>query len=95
MVFIPKSIKTNFANRISCQGTKHSYTYKIDVKFSAINLAETKNHADVDKLKSQYHSWLLETHQEEKAAEIKEMEGDKRSALQLYIKAGLVSRAAK
>jgi len=37
----------------------------------------------------------LETRQEEKAAEIKEIEGDKRGALQLYMKAGLVSKAAK
>ncbi|VVC40970.1 Armadillo-type fold,Tetratricopeptide-like helical domain [Cinara cedri] len=62
---------------------------------NAINLAESKNRPDVDELKSRYHLWLLETCQEEKAAEIKEMEGDKRSALQLYMKAGLVSRASK
>lgn len=61
----------------------------------AINLSELKNRPDVDDLKSRYHFWLLETCQEEKAAEIKETEGDKRSALQLYIKSGLVSRAAK
>lgn len=53
------------------------------------------NQPDVNELKSQYHFWLLETNQEERAAEIKEMEGDKRSALKLYMKAGLVSRAAK
>lgn len=68
---------------------------KNNVKFSAIALAETKNCVDVDELKLQYHGWLLETRQEEKAAEIKDIEGDKRSALQLYMKAGLVSRAAK
>lgn len=61
----------------------------------AIHLAESKNRSDVDDLKSQYHCWLLDTCQEEKAAEIKEMEGDKRSALQLYMKAGLFSKAAK
>jgi len=61
----------------------------------AIHLAESKNRADVDDLKSQYHFWLLETCQEEKAAEIKEIEGDKRASLQLYMKAGLVSKAAK
>lgn len=61
----------------------------------AINLSESKNRPDVDELKSRYHDWLLETCQEEKAAEIKESEGDKISALQLYMKAGLVSRAAK
>lgn len=61
----------------------------------AINLAQSKNRPDVDELKSRYHYWLLETRQEEKAAEIKEIEGDKRAALQLYMKAGLVSKAAK
>lgn len=61
----------------------------------AINLAELMNRPNVEELKSQYHTWLLETSQEEKAAEIKEAEGDKRSALNLYMKAGLVSRAAK
>lgn len=64
-------------------------------EISAIQLAESKNRPDVDELKSRFHCWLLETHQEEKAAEIKEAEGDKRSALRLYMKAGLVSRAAK
>ncbi|XP_026810375.1 intraflagellar transport protein 172 homolog isoform X2 [Rhopalosiphum maidis] len=62
---------------------------------NAIHLAESKNRPDVDDLKSQYHFWLLDTCQEEKAAEIKEMEGDKMSALQLYMKAGFFSKAAK
>ncbi|XP_050421465.1 intraflagellar transport protein 172 homolog [Adelges cooleyi] len=62
---------------------------------NAIRLAELKNRPDVNDLKSRYHLWLLETHQEERAAEIKEMEGDKRPALELYMKAGLFSRAAK
>lgn len=85
---------TDFPNSIFSHGIE-SYTFKRYVKFSAIILAESKNHADVNELKSKYHNWLLETHQEERAAEIKEMEGDKRSALQLYMKAGLVSKAAK
>lgn len=69
--------------------------FYLTFEISAINLAESKNRPDVDDLKSRYHSWLIETRQEEKAAEIKELEGDKRSALHLYIKSGLVSRAAK
>ncbi|XP_025413024.1 intraflagellar transport protein 172 homolog isoform X3 [Sipha flava] len=62
---------------------------------NAISLAESKNRPDVDELKLRYHAWLLETYQEEKAAEIEEIEGDKRTALQLYMKAGLVSKAAR
>ncbi|XP_050543646.1 intraflagellar transport protein 172 homolog isoform X2 [Daktulosphaira vitifoliae] len=62
---------------------------------NAINLAELKNRSDVDELKSKYQLWLLENHQEERAAEIKEIEGDIATALQLYIKAGLFNRAAK
>ncbi len=45
-------------------------------------------------MKKNYYTWLLETAQEEKAAEIKEEEGDYNTAIQLYLKGGIPARAA-
>lgn len=39
--------------------------------------------------------WLMSTQQEEKAAELKENEGDVMGALNLFLKAGLASHAAR
>lgn len=59
-----------------------------------INIAEKKKHPDVAELKAKYFEWLLETNQEEKAAEVKEVEGDYNQAIDLYLKGGLPARAA-
>ena len=37
----------------------------------------------------------MDTHQEGKAAEVKEQEGDDMAAINLYMKAGLAARAAR
>lgn len=42
----------------------------------SIRIAEKRNHPEVNELKKNYYDWLLETKQEEKAAELKEKEGD-------------------
>mmetsp|Transcript_30644 Transcript_30644/g.27829 ORF Transcript_30644/g.27829 Transcript_30644/m.27829 type:complete len:722 (+) Transcript_30644:437-2602(+) len=60
----------------------------------SIKIAEKKNHPDVKDLKNNYFEWLLETNQEEKAAEVKENEGDYIQAINLYLKGGLPARAA-
>ena len=57
-------------------------------------MAEKSHHGEVEELKSNYYSWLLESGQEEKAAEIKEEEGDYVTAIQLYLKGGIPARAA-
>lgn len=57
-------------------------------------MAEVKNHPELETLKRNYHAWLMETKQEEKAAELKEREGDYLGAMDMYIKSGLAARAA-
>lgn len=60
----------------------------------SIKIAEKKKHSDVAELKENYFVWLLKTGQEEKAAEVKENEGEYVNAIQLYLKGGLPARAA-
>ena len=48
----------------------------------------------MEELKKNYYNWLLETGQEEKAAEIKEEEGDYNLAITLYLKGGIPAKAA-
>eukprot|EP00744_Colponema_vietnamica_P002535 GILI01003961.1.p1 GENE.GILI01003961.1~~GILI01003961.1.p1 ORF type:complete len:1242 (-),score=439.08 GILI01003961.1:257-3580(-) len=60
----------------------------------AIRVAEKMNHPDVKEHKANFYQWLLETHQEEKAAELKERQGDYQTAVALYLKGGLPARAA-
>ena len=61
----------------------------------ALALAEAKGHPDLEEMRLAHGRWLLETGQEEKAGAIKEAEGDYREALELYLKAGLATRASR
>ncbi|OWF38575.1 intraflagellar transport protein 172 homolog [Mizuhopecten yessoensis] len=61
----------------------------------AIEVAEAKNHPELDNLKRSYYGWLMETGQEEKAGEVKEQEEDYMAAINMYMKAGLPARAAR
>ena len=61
----------------------------------AINLAEAKGHPQLDALKESHTRWLMDTNQEEKAGGIKEDEGAYMEALNLYLKAGMPSRASR
>lgn len=61
----------------------------------ALAVAEAKRHENLDELQASYQQYLTDTKQDEKAAELKEMEGDLQGALQLYMKAGLPTRAAQ
>ena len=45
-------------------------------------------------LKANYVTWLTETGQEEKAAELKERDGDLVTAIHLYLKVSSVSRVS-
>eukprot|EP00038_Savillea_parva_P019439 m.27515 g.27515 ORF g.27515 m.27515 type:complete len:1369 (+) comp4420_c1_seq1:587-4693(+) len=60
----------------------------------AIEVAEAKNHPGLAELKSNYDAYLARTHQEEKAGQLKERQGDIQGALNLYLRAGLPARAA-
>lgn len=59
-----------------------------------IAVAEGKGHPELDNLRRSYYSYLMETNQNEKAAEVKENEGDFTGAVNLYLKAGLPAKAA-
>jgi len=58
-------------------------------------LFEWQNHPQLDNLRKKYYQWLMDTHQEGKAGELKEQEGDDMAAINLYMKAGLPARAAR
>jgi len=58
-------------------------------------LFELQNHPQLDNLRKKYYQWLMDTHQEGKAGELKEQEGDDMAAINLYMKAGLPARAAR
>ncbi|KAH7719862.1 hypothetical protein AAVH_12667 [Aphelenchoides avenae] len=62
---------------------------------SAIELAKATNYRDLENLKAKYYRNLYETGQEEKAAQIKESEGDYTAALDLYLKSNQPALAAK
>ena len=59
-----------------------------------IKIAEKINHPDVSNLKMNYFDWLITTNQKDKAAELRENEGEYLEAIELYLKAGLPVRAA-
>ena len=61
---------------------------------AAIAIAESKNLAETESLKISYLQWLLETGQEEKAAVLKEKEGDVETAIRLYLQGSLPAKAA-
>eukprot|EP01105_Mastigella_eilhardi_P013040 TRINITY_DN2967_c0_g1_i2.p1 TRINITY_DN2967_c0_g1~~TRINITY_DN2967_c0_g1_i2.p1 ORF type:complete len:926 (-),score=269.09 TRINITY_DN2967_c0_g1_i2:2602-5379(-) len=66
--------------------------YKFD---EALTVADTKNSPNAEQLHSTYAKWLSDTGQEEKAAQLKEREGDVYAAVELYLKGGLPARAAQ
>ena len=61
----------------------------------AIDVAEAKGHPELDNLRRNYYQWLMDTHQEGKAGELKEREGDYMAAINLYMKAGMAARASR
>lgn len=63
--------------------------------FLAVQLAEFKGHPDVENLKKSHMQWLLDTHQQGHAGEIKESEGDVMAAINLYLRAGRPAKAAR
>ena len=62
---------------------------------SAVQLAEVKGHPEVESLRRGYTQWLLDTHQEEKAGELKEAEGDHLAAINMYLKASMPAKASR
>lgn len=60
----------------------------------AVKVAELKSHPELESLKKNYYTWLIDSGQEDQAAEMKEEEGDFISAIQLYLKAGMPGKAS-
>lgn len=59
-----------------------------------INIAEKRKHPKLHDLKANYFNWLLQTNQEERAAEVKARDGDYAGAISLFLKGKLPARAA-
>ena len=59
-----------------------------------ISIAEKRKHPKLNDYKANYFQWLLSTNQEEKAAEVKEKDGDYKEAISLFLKGKLPARAA-
>lgn len=41
------------------------------VNISVVDFCKTQNHSETDNLRRSYYQWLIDTNQEEKAAEVK------------------------
>jgi intraflagellar transport protein 172 len=60
----------------------------------AIIVAESRKHPEASRMRDDYLAHLLSTRQEERAAQLKEQEGDYDKAIALYLKGGLPAKAA-
>lgn len=61
----------------------------------SIAVAEARGHPEVQTLRRNYLQWLIQSNQEEKAAQLKEKEGDYQAAIELFLKGGLPAKAAQ
>ncbi|CAL8090514.1 unnamed protein product [Calicophoron daubneyi] len=62
---------------------------------NAIEIAEAKAWSGLEKLKKDHQTWLTETGQDEKAAELRQREGDLTTAVTLFLRAGVPGKAAR
>eukprot|EP01065_Artemidia_motanka_P041067 TRINITY_DN5263_c0_g4_i1.p1 TRINITY_DN5263_c0_g4~~TRINITY_DN5263_c0_g4_i1.p1 ORF type:complete len:1760 (+),score=631.40 TRINITY_DN5263_c0_g4_i1:78-5357(+) len=60
----------------------------------SIAVAASQQHPDTDKWRRKYYEWLMETKQQDLAAELRESEGKFTDAINLYLQGGLPARAA-
>ena len=60
----------------------------------SVKIAEKYAHPDIAKIKGQYYEWLLSNDQLDKAAQVKEHDGDFMTAIDLYIQGGYPAKAA-
>ena len=60
----------------------------------SVKIAEKYAHPEIAKIKGQYYDWLLSNDQLDKAAELKEQDGDFMEAINLYIRGGYPAKAA-
>ena len=60
----------------------------------SIKIAEKYAHPEIAKIKSQYYEWLISNDQLDKAAQLKELDGDFKKVIELYIQGGYPVNAA-
>lgn len=60
----------------------------------SVKLAEKYKHPEINKIKSQYFDWLMNNQEFDKAAELKEHDGEYQNAIELYLKGGYPAKAA-
>ncbi|XP_003971457.2 intraflagellar transport protein 172 homolog [Takifugu rubripes] len=60
-----------------------------------IAVAEARGHPELDNLRKNYFEWLIQTGQYNKAGAVKENQRDFQGAVNLYLKAGLPTKAAR
>ena len=60
----------------------------------SVKIAEKYAHPEIAKIKAQYYDWLISNDQLDKAAELKEHDGDFMAAIKLYIQGGYPAKAA-
>jgi len=60
----------------------------------AIRVAESRRHPDAKQMRGEIFQLMLDSRQEERAAALKEDEGDFTQAIELYLKAGMPANAA-
>lgn len=61
----------------------------------AIAVAEARGHPETENMRRQYFQFLLESKQEEKAAQLKQDEGDERTAIDLFLQGGFPAKAMR
>ncbi|KAL0271339.1 UNVERIFIED_CONTAM: hypothetical protein PYX00_008457 [Menopon gallinae] len=97
MAILNKEMKT--AEQIYLEQNEMDKALEMYQKFhkweEALDLAQSKGHADSERLRQKHLKWLLESHQEEKAGNLKEREGDYTGAINLYLAAKQPAKAAK
>ena len=60
----------------------------------SVKIAEKYAHPEIAKIKGQYYDWLISNDQLDKAAQVKEHDGDFVTAIDLYIQGGYPAKAA-
>lgn len=95
LAILKKQIKT--AEQVYLEQNEVDKAVEMYQKFhkweEALDLTQSKNGTNTVQLRAKHLKWLIDSHQEEKAGDLKEKEGDHISALDLYLKAKQPGRA--
>jgi intraflagellar transport protein 172 len=61
----------------------------------AIEVADVQQHPEAEEMRKNYFQYLLDSGQEERAAALKDQEGDHQTAISLYLKGGLPAKSLR